>query len=86
MMEKYCQSCGMPLEEELLGTNQDGSKNQDYCKYCFSNGTFVGESTMEDMINFCVPIMIKQFPDKNEETIRSEMMAWFPTLKRWKQA
>ena len=28
---KYCQSCGMPLTDELLGTNADGSKNEDYC-------------------------------------------------------
>ena len=24
---KFCQSCGMPLNDELLGTNADGSKN-----------------------------------------------------------
>ena len=24
---KFCQSCGMPLSDELLGTNADGSKN-----------------------------------------------------------
>ena len=27
---KYCQSCGMPLTDEVLGTNADGSKNEDY--------------------------------------------------------
>lgn len=30
MEQKFCQSCGMPLTEEILGTNADGSKNQDY--------------------------------------------------------
>ena len=24
---KFCQSCGMPLTNEMLGTNADGSKN-----------------------------------------------------------
>ena len=44
---KYCQSCGMPLTErlrvgehssgiEVLGTNADGSKNEDY----FTTNTF----------------------------------------------
>ena len=28
---KLCQSCGMPLTDEILGTNADGSKNPDYC-------------------------------------------------------
>ena len=27
---KFCQSCGMPLTEDVLGTNADGSKNEDY--------------------------------------------------------
>ena len=31
---KFCQSCGMPLTQEILGTNADGSKNEDYCMYC----------------------------------------------------
>ena len=27
---KFCQSCGMPLTDDVLGTNADGSKNEDY--------------------------------------------------------
>ena len=35
-MGKICQSCGMPIENDnQLGSNLDGSLNQDYCKYCF---------------------------------------------------
>lgn len=26
MEQKFCQSCGMPLTEDVLGTNADGSK------------------------------------------------------------
>lgn len=39
-MEKVlvCQSCGIPIEkDEIIGTNADGSKNNDYCVYCFKN-------------------------------------------------
>ena len=25
---KFCQSCGMPLTDDVLGTNADGSKNE----------------------------------------------------------
>ena len=28
MEMKFCQSCGMPLTPEILGTNADGSKNE----------------------------------------------------------
>ena len=50
---KFCQSCGMPLTEEVLGTNADGSKNKDYCMYCYRDGHFLQDCTMEEMIEHC---------------------------------
>lgn len=38
MEKKFCQSCGMPLTDEILGTNADGSKNEEYCMCCFKDG------------------------------------------------
>ena len=43
---KFCQSCGMPLTDEVLGTNADGSKNEDYCMYCYKDGKFLQDCTM----------------------------------------
>ena len=42
---KFCQSCGMPLTDDVLGTNSDGSKNEDYCMYCYRNGKFLQDCT-----------------------------------------
>jgi hypothetical protein len=50
MEMKFCQSCGMPLNDHVLGTNADGSKNEDYCMYCYRDGKFLQECTMEEMI------------------------------------
>ena len=36
--QKFCQSCAMPMTDEQFGTNADGSKNEDYCIYCFKDG------------------------------------------------
>jgi len=47
MEQRFCQSCGMPLTEEVLGTNVDGSKNEDYCMYCYKDGNFLQDCTME---------------------------------------
>lgn len=83
---KFCQSCAMPMEtEEVLGTNVDGSKNQDYCHYCYVNGTFTKEETMEEMIETCVPFVSKGNPWPDEESARAAMKELFPQLKRWKQ-
>ena len=50
---KFCQSCGMPLSPEVLGTNADGSKNDEYCMYCYRDGKFLQECSMEEMIEHC---------------------------------
>jgi len=82
---KFCQSCGMPLtEKEILGTNADGSKNEDYCMYCYEKGDFKDNMTMEQMIEFCIPHMVKGNSGMTEEEARKSMHEFFPTLKRWK--
>ena len=50
---KFCQSCGMTLTDDVLGTNADGSKNEDYCMYCYKDGKFLQECTMDEMIEHC---------------------------------
>ena len=50
MEQSFCQSCGMPLTEDVLGTNADGSKNEDYCIYCYRDGHFLQDCTMDEMI------------------------------------
>ena len=83
----FCQSCGMPLsKDEDFGTNTGGSKNNDYCAYCFKDGQFTQDVTMEDMIELCVPFMVESNKDMTEETARKSMREWLPTLKRWQTA
>lgn len=83
MKQKICQSCGMPLEkEEHFGKNSDSSRNEDYCCYCFPNGKFSKDETMEEMIESCIQFGIEAgCPDA--ETARAKMMEYMPTLKRW---
>lgn len=82
----FCQSCAMPLsKDEDYGTNKDGSKNKDYCQYCYVDGGFVQEATMEEMIEGCIPHVINGRPYKDEETARKAMEEIFPKLARWKE-
>lgn len=85
MQNKFCQSCGMPMGEtnELYGNNSDGTKSQDYCSYCYTNGQFSYDCTMQEMINICTPHMLKNNPTMTEEQAKSMMGQFFPTLKRW---
>lgn len=87
MEQKFCQSCGMPLTEEILGTNADGSKNEEYCIYCYKDGAFTGDFTMEEMAEFC-----SQFVDEfnknsgqnlSKEAYKEMLLKYYPNLKRW---
>ncbi len=50
-MEKFCQSCAIPLTESNLGTEADGSKSQEYCNLCYDNGEFREPNlTYDDML------------------------------------
>jgi len=82
-----CQSCGMPMNapEARYGTEKDGTLNRDYCSYCYDHGAFSGNSTMEEMIQICLPFEKEARPDKTEEELLKEMHELFPTLKRWKE-
>jgi hypothetical protein len=83
----FCQSCGMPLgKDEDFGTNADSSKNQDYCAYCYKDGKFTADMTMDSMIEFCVPYMVEGNEGMTEEQARKSMQEAFPKLKRWKIA
>ena len=84
MEQKICQSCGMPLTGiELLGTKKDGSRSDDYCKYCYTNGKFPKpDETMEQMLDTCIPFMVQQGMDKS--AARKSLESILPNLKRWK--
>jgi hypothetical protein len=87
MEAKYCQSCGMPMgtTDELFGTNQDGTRNEDYCKYCYMDGEFTSDISMEEMIEMCVPHMVSGNPGMSEDEARNMMRQFFPELKRWRK-
>ena len=88
-LNRYCQSCGMPMETDaLLGTNADGSANQDYCCYCYKDGAFVQDCTMEGMIEHCIKYLDEFNGASNTQFSKEEaieqMKKFFPMLKRWK--
>ena len=87
---KFCQSCGMPLTDEILGKNADGSKNEDYCIHCYMDGKILQECTMDEMIEHCAQFVNEvnkglPQPITKEEYI-GQMKMYFPQLKRWRKA
>lgn len=85
---RVCQSCGMPLKNEIdYALNIDGTLNKEYCKYCFQNGKFTNDFTMEEMIEHNLKFLDEFNKDANtsfnSEEARKEMLLFFPSLSRW---
>lgn len=77
-----CQCCGMPLEDPVISREPDGAFNEEYCKWCYADGTFQYTSP-EQLIDFCVEHMASDAWPK--EQVRAHMEAVVPGLKHWKK-
>jgi len=77
-----CQCCGMPLEDSILSRNKDGSLNEDYCQWCYADGTYT-YSDMDDLIRVCVPHMVND--NLTEDQARAYMKEMLPKLDYWKR-
>ncbi len=76
-----CQCCGMPLDDSTISKETDGEFNEDYCKWCYTNGEFKYKS-VEQLIDFCTEHMASDsWP---AEQVRAHMEAVVPNLKHWK--
>ena len=51
-----CQCCGMPLDDASMSKEPDGTFNEEYCKWCYSDGKFV-YTNLEELTHFLVEHM-----------------------------
>ena len=72
----------MPLDDAIIGHNRDGSLNEDYCQWCYADGTYT-YSDMDDLIEVCVRNMANE--SCPEEQARAYLKQVLPTLDYWKR-
>ena len=72
----------MPLEDEIISREKDGSLNEAYCKWCYADGTYQ-YSDMDDLIEISVPLMVKE--GFTEEQAREYLEKRLPGLEYWKR-
>ena len=77
-----CQCCGMPMDDAILGHEKDGTLNEDYCQWCYADGTYT-YSDMDDLIRVSVPHMMKE--GFTEEQAHAYMKQILPQLDYWKR-
>ena len=79
----YCQCCGMPLSDDsMISRENDGSFNEDYCKWCYADGKFAYQ-TKDALLDFLVSHMPN--PNNQSEAERRSLYdGYLSQLKHWK--
>jgi hypothetical protein len=77
----------MPIDDNHLGTNADGSPNAEYCFQCLQNGCFTADLTKEEMADFCAQF-VEEFNRHNDKILSRDAFkyvldALLAKLKRW---
>ena len=77
-----CQCCGMPLDDTIISREPNGTFNEDYCTWCYSNGTYT-YNNIDDLLDYLVQHMATDTwpPDQ----VRTYFENLLPTLKHWQK-
>lgn len=78
----FCQCCGMPLDDDSVSKEIDGTFNEEYCKWCYDKGEFIYTS-LEELIDFLVE------HSANGQWTKEEARRYFesalPQLNHWRK-
>lgn len=78
-----CQCCGMPLDDSSVSKEPDGTFNEEYCKWCYTDGKFIYKS-IEELIDFLVEYMSNE--NWPPEQARAFFEAQLPRLDYWNKS
>lgn len=78
-----CQCCGMPLDDTSISREPNGSFNEEYCKWCYTDGEFVYKN-LDELIRFLVEHMSNE--NWSPEQARTFFQEQLPKLKHWSKA
>lgn len=76
-----CQCCGMPLDDTVISKEIDGAFNEEYCKWCYTDGKFV-YTNIEELTDFLVGHLSNEnWPPEQAKLFFAEQL---PKLNYWK--
>lgn len=87
---EICQSCGASLTEEAVrGRTSDDCPSAEYCAYCYKDGAFAQDLSMEEMIDHNLRDLEtwkrETGYDVSPQEAREQLREFLPSLKRWRK-
>ncbi len=85
-VDQLCQCCGTPFTIPNMphGTNEDGTENLEFCKWCYDGGNFA-YTNKEELIEKTAPFLVEATNMTRDEAV-SFMGALVPHLEHWRKA
>jgi len=87
--ERYCQSCGIPLDKVALSEMFYNPEDNGYCLCCWKNEEYKADRSMSEMVEAWIAntdwYNSLVGTDYTPEELRQVFMERLPTLNRWKQ-
>lgn len=77
-----CQCCGMPLDDSSISRESDGAFNEEYCKWCYSEGKFTYHS-IDELIDYLLTHMT--YSGWTQEQARAYYQEQLPKLNYWSE-
>ena len=90
LLSAFCQSCGMILSsDQQRGSEKDGSPSAGYCAWCYKDGAFTAELSMDEMIDNNLKSLKEYNRERGQEFsfegAKATLKEQLPQLKRWKE-
>ena len=76
-----CQCCGMPLDDVSISKEPDGSFNEEYCKWCYTDGKFIYTELSQHTDFLVEHTSNEKWPKEQARVFYEEEL---PKLKYWK--
>lgn len=75
-----CQCCGMPLDDTTISKEPNGEFNEDYCKWCYTDGKFI-YNELDELMDYLISHMANEsWP---LEQVKAYFSEYLPKLKYW---
>lgn len=78
-----CQCCGMPLDDTTISKEPEGDFNEEYCKWCYTDGKFI-YTNLGELTDFLVEHTSSESWSK--EQARAFYEEQLPKLRYWKNS
>ncbi len=76
-----CQCCGIPLDDTTISKEPDGTFNEEYCKWCYTDGKFAYQN-LDELIDFLSGHMANE--NFTPQQVREYLSAQLLNLNYWK--